>query len=194
MAASTGMFRFAHSMRRTPSAARARSLTSCRLVVAIRLLSLAFGPPVSVLEPDDIFELRRRDLEDGRVLDRGHPVNGARTDPKGGPGAHDLGLRHGRPRGGELELGSPGLDQPGLVLVAVELEAERFARLHEDDLPAVLVAERPDELVPPGLVDLPRLDGERLEAAEVGRGQMVVHAFAAVLSHSGFARRCSSAR
>ena len=35
--------------------------------------------PVPVLEPDDVVEVRRRDLDDERVLDRGHAVHGARA-------------------------------------------------------------------------------------------------------------------
>src|SRR5438094_3041171 len=40
MAASTGIWRSAHSMRRTPSGASARSFTSCRFVVAIQSFRL----------------------------------------------------------------------------------------------------------------------------------------------------------
>ena len=35
--------------------------------------------PISVLEADDVVEMRRRDLDDQRVLDRGDPVDGARA-------------------------------------------------------------------------------------------------------------------
>src|SRR5438876_9160545 len=46
IAASTGIWRSAHSMRRTPSGARARSFTSCRFVVAIQSSRLGGQEPL----------------------------------------------------------------------------------------------------------------------------------------------------
>src|SRR5439155_15343629 len=87
MAASTGMCRSAHPMRRTPSGANARSLTSKRLVVAIGL-SLS-SAAVFVREPHDVVELRRGDLEHEQVLDGLHLVNRARAEPEGVPRLDD---------------------------------------------------------------------------------------------------------
>src|SRR2546423_8005694 len=53
---------------------------------------------------------------------------------------------------GQLHLRSPRLEVPGLVLVVVVLQAERAARLDEQDLSDVVVRMRPDELVAPGLL------------------------------------------
>ena len=78
----------------------------------------------------------------------------------------------------KLELCTPSLDVPRLVLDLVVLERERLACLHEQELPAVVVGERPDQLPAPRLLDPPRLDGVLAHAA----------------SHSGFAATCSSAR
>src|SRR5262245_66602465 len=85
------------------------------------------------------------------------------------------------------------MDQPRLVLLTVELEAERLAGLDEQDLPAVVVGQGPDQLVAPRLLDLRRLDPELGELTQVRRCQMVAHVRAASVSQSGFARRCSSA-
>src|SRR3954452_21148222 len=76
--------------------------------------------PVGVLEPHHVVELRGRDLEDGRVLERGHAMDGARavvervagaTDPLGDPPL---------PATPELDLPSPRLHEPRLLFLAVE--------------------------------------------------------------------------
>src|SRR3954466_11053659 len=84
-------------------------------------------PAVAVLEPDDVVELGRRDLDDGRVLDRRHAVDGAGPVPEAGAGRDDLGLEDGVARLPQLELRAPALEVPALVLLPVELEAERVA-------------------------------------------------------------------
>ena len=38
---------------------------------------VALGAAVAVVEPDDVVEVRRRDLEDRRVLERGDAMHGA---------------------------------------------------------------------------------------------------------------------
>src|SRR3954465_6981246 len=89
IAASTGICRSAHSMRLTPSGASARSLTSERLVVATGgslVRRFRFGAAVLILESNDIVQLRRRDLDDGRVLDRRHAVHGPGREVEGGAG------------------------------------------------------------------------------------------------------------
>src|ERR1700694_5498533 len=131
--------------------------------------SLLVASSVSVLQPHDVVELRGRHLQDCRVLDGRDSMDSAGTDAKGGTRAHDLRLRELLAGRGDVQPSSTGLDVPRLVLLAVELEAQRFARLHEKELAAVVVCERPDELVAPGLVDLRRLDREWLQRAEIGR-------------------------
>src|SRR5439155_22464139 len=144
---------------------------------------------VPVLEPDDVLDLRRGHLEDRRVLERRQPVHRSRPDAKCGSGADHLDAEGLFPRLAQLELRAAGVDEPRFVLLAVELEAERLARLDEEELAAVVVRQRPDQLMSPRLVYLRRLDRERVEALEVRRGGLVAHA----ASHSGCARRCSSA-
>src|SRR6476619_7154942 len=68
MAASTGICRSAHSIRRTPSGVSARSLTSCLMVVAMSsLFSVVFlrdeKPLVLSAEPDDERNVVERDVE-----------------------------------------------------------------------------------------------------------------------------------
>src|SRR5437763_6067782 len=60
MAASTGIWRSAHSMRRTPSGASARSFTSCRLVVAIQ------SSPVAVSGGEQALVLALLPVEGGQ--------------------------------------------------------------------------------------------------------------------------------
>src|SRR5436190_21337576 len=92
------------------------------------------GASVRVLEPDDVVEVRRRDLEDVRVLERRHAMHGAGRVAERGSGADDLLLQEGVADGAELELHAPRLDQPRLVLDAVELEAERVPGVDVQEL------------------------------------------------------------
>src|SRR3984885_14225471 len=182
-------------IRRVPSAARARSFTSYRLVAA---MSSSVGPlqsssgardgdapggpagggrpaarggsgvgaaraAVVVLEADDVVELDRRDLEDRRVLERGDPVHGARPVAKRGPGPDDRLGPLGPGGGADPDPPAPRLDEPRLVLGPVVLEGERLSLGDEEQLAAVDLAERPDELVAPGLVDPPRGEPPRRE-------------------------------
>src|SRR5262245_27555212 len=151
-----------------------------------------FEAAVSVLEANDVLDLGRRDLEDGRVLERLHAVNRARAHAEGCSGPDDLRVRRLVARRAELDLRAARMDQPRLVLHAVELEAQRLTGFDEQDLPAVVVGERPEQLVAPRLLDPGGLDAELGEPAEVRRRQ-VVHVRAPAVSQSGFARRCSSA-
>src|SRR6185437_3660441 len=68
-----------------------------------------------------------------------------------------------------LELRAARLHEPRLVLLAMELERERVAGADEQHLAAVDVRQRPDELVAPGLLDLPHLDRPRVERGDVRR-------------------------
>src|SRR5262249_1491747 len=64
---------------------RSRTLTQPS---QLRMRSGAAGAfaSISILEPDDVVELRRRDLEDRRVLERGDAVDGAGAVPEAGAG------------------------------------------------------------------------------------------------------------
>src|SRR5947208_1167628 len=77
---------------------------------------------VAVLEPHHIIEMRCRHLNDGRVFEGGDAVDRARTESEGRPGRDDLHLQDGVAGRPELELGPPGLNEPRLVLMPVELE------------------------------------------------------------------------
>ena len=93
---------------------------------------------VGVLEPDDVVELRRRDLEDvvsSSAVTR-CTVPGRKWNACARPRSRPL-SRTPSPGVAELELARAPLDVPGLVLLVVELEAERLARADEEDLPAV---------------------------------------------------------
>src|SRR5919201_3382820 len=163
IAASTGICRSAHSIRTSPSSASAMSLTSWRRVVAIRPNStegLVVYAAVLVLEAHDVLELRRRDFEDRRVLDRGDAVDRPRREPERGAGADDLALEHRLPHVAELKLRPTALHVPAFVFLAMELEAERAAGADEEQLPDVLLGMRPEELVAPGLLDPLRLERE----------------------------------
>ena len=85
------------------------------------------------------------------------------------PGRDDLRVRHLSPGVPISSCARPEWIEPGLVLLPVELEAERLAGLDEQNLSAVVVGQRPDQLVAPGLLDLRRLDRELRELAEVRR-------------------------
>src|ERR687888_765073 len=61
-------------------------------------------PPVGVLEPHDVVELGRRDLEDGRVLERRDAVDGAGHVAERGTGTDDLVLQHRIADVAELQL------------------------------------------------------------------------------------------
>src|SRR3954447_3245819 len=121
MALSTGMFRSAHSMRRTPSSASARSFTSWRFVAAMS--PLVFDSSVEVFQPDDVVQVGSRRLEDRRVLERANPVDRPGGDAEACAGRDDLHVRCGIACRAHLDLGAAGEDVPGLVLLVVELQA-----------------------------------------------------------------------
>src|SRR5262249_7961439 len=82
---------------------------------------------VAVLEADDVVEIRRRDLQDRRVLDRLDAVDGPGREVEGGAGPDHLAVEDALTGAAELYLRAAGEDVPGLVLELVELEAERLA-------------------------------------------------------------------
>src|ERR1044072_8133972 len=104
--------------------------------------------PVAVLEADDVVQIRRRYLEDRRVLDGRDGGDGPRGEVERGAGPHDLAVQHPLAGPAELDFRAAGEDVPRLVLDLVELEAERLAGLEEERLPDVPVGLRPDQLVP----------------------------------------------
>src|SRR5581483_8114994 len=109
--------------------------------------------PVPVLEADDVFDLRRRHLEDVAVLEGGHPV------PAAGPDANRVAGRHPvRPQLTvlvfELELEIARQQVDALVLPLVVLERESLSAADVDDLADVARSDRPADLVTPGLLDL----------------------------------------
>src|SRR5438874_3708626 len=127
------------------------------------------GPPVGVLEANDVVEVRCGDLEDRGVVERGDPVHGAGRVAEAGAGGDDLGVQDGGADGAELELRPAALDVPALVLLAVELEAERLAGADEEDLADVRAGMSPDQLPPPRLLHAPRFEAPAVAALEVGR-------------------------
>src|SRR5262249_55137110 len=124
---------------------------------------------VAVFEPDDVVEVGGRDLDDLRVVDRRDPVDRPRTESERRAWADDLVLEDGVAGGAELELGPALLNEPRLVLDVVELQAERLAGLHEQQLADVVVGLGPDQLVTPGLLDLARIERPVVETLDVRR-------------------------
>src|SRR5262245_35221589 len=113
--------------------------------------------------------MRCRNLEDRRVLERGHAVNGAGPEAEARPGGDDLLVERLLAHLAELDPRAAALEVPALVLLPVELERERLARPHEEDLSNVRVGMRPDQLPAPGLLDPPAFEGEAVEGAVVRR-------------------------
>src|SRR5688500_19737992 len=129
----------------------ARQVTLCYL-----RLRAGVGAAVAVLEPHDVVELRRRDLEHERILERSPAVHGSGLEAERAPGPDHLDV--GRPpRLSDLELDAARVDEDHLVLLAVELKAELLAGADEQHLAEVAVRHGVDELV-------------RSEERRVGRG------------------------
>ena len=99
----------------------------------------------SVLEPDDVVELRRRDLDDRRVLERGHAVDRARAGsgrPRPAPTTSLFSIRS--PGRAELELRAARLSTyQDSSFSLVELEAQRLAGRDEEDLAGVVARSSP---------------------------------------------------
>jgi D-amino peptidase len=112
--------------------------------------------PVAILEPDDVVEVRRRDLDDQRVLDRRDAMDRARpvAERVAGDDLDRLELAADLP---ELERRPALLHEPRLVLHLVVLKAQLLARGRRA-ASDVRVGLGPDELPAPGLLDAPRLD------------------------------------
>src|SRR5438132_12449690 len=93
-----------------------RFLQRARASVNPRLRRRGALAAVGVLEPDDVVELRRRNLEDRRVVDRRHAMDRARPEAERRTRCDHLLLQRLLARRAELELGAPRLDEPRLVL------------------------------------------------------------------------------
>src|SRR5262249_22652566 len=111
--------------------------------------------PVAILEADDVGEVVRRDLDDEGVLDGRDAMHRSRAEAIRVAG-RDLERLEGSSDLPQLEVRSPLLDEPGLVLDLVVLQAQRLAGPDEEQLADVVVRLGPDELPAPRLLDLPR--------------------------------------
>src|SRR3954451_19783182 len=154
---------------------------------------------VRVLEPDDVVELRGRDLENRRVLDGLDAVDGAWAKAERRARTDDFRHQDGLPGFTELELRLALEHEPALVLLAMELEAERLAGANEEQLAGVVLGFGPDQLVAPGLLDLVGLEREPIQALEIRRGQWPLHGWPILRlpqtsSHSGCSATYVSAR
>ena len=85
------------------------------------------------------------------------------------PGVDHLSRRRLLPRSRHLDLCSPLEHVPRLVLLPVELHRESLAGVDDEQLAAVVIGERPDQLVAPRLVDAPGLEGPAVEQRQVRR-------------------------
>src|SRR5467141_2475273 len=108
------------------------------------------GPPVTVLEPDDIVQLGRAHLEDDAIGQSLEAVTRPWRQVHGLPlGEHPLGAGIGVVREQEPE---PSLVQvDGLVLALVVLQAQRLARADAQDFPGVARRAGEQELLAPRL-------------------------------------------
>src|SRR5262249_13389795 len=129
---------------------------------------------VVVGQADDVVQLGRGDLDDQRVLERAHAVDGARREVERVPRPDFLLLELVADLP-QLEGGAALADVPGLVLDLVVRERRGLSGADEEEFPGVPVALGPDELPAPGLLDLARLGPH------------------AGTSHSGWAATCSCA-
>ena len=123
---------------------------------------------VAILEAHDVVTVGCRDFEHERVLERAPAVHDARRQVESAPGPYDLHVRSPA-RLSHLELDAARMDVDGLVLAAVELEAELLARADEEHLAQIAVARGVDELVAPRLLDPLDGDGEAVEVEQVRR-------------------------
>src|SRR5262249_32606736 len=117
------------------------------------------------------------------------PMHRARLEVEERRPRDHLLAQDGLARFAQLELRASRLHVPGLLLDAVELEAERFAGSDEEGLPDVAFGLGPDQLPPPRLLDAPRLDGPPVDADDVPG----LEAHAGTGRSSGCARTKSSA-
>src|SRR5436190_22133327 len=119
--------------------------------------------------------VRRRRLENDRVVERAPAVDGAGPDPERGACAHDFGLGRRTAVLADLDLDPALVHVDRLVLLVVELEAELLARADEEKLPTVVVALSPNGLVPPRLLDPARLEGEGVDPSCARRLRFPAH-------------------
>src|SRR4029079_10077664 len=111
-------------------------------------------PAEIVLEPDDVVELRRRDLDQLASIDRLEPVDTACRDPRALADAELL-LTDDAVVVLEIQPQSALPDQDALVLDLVALQGEALSRLDHQQLADVPSRVGPDQFVSPGRVDAP---------------------------------------
>src|SRR5882757_4134239 len=100
---------------RFPASETVSPSTAPKVITTVSRFARALAA-IAVLEADDVVELRRRDLDDRRVLERRDPVHGPRGEMEGRPCRDHLGVEGPLPHVAELELRPARLDVPGLVL------------------------------------------------------------------------------
>ena len=112
-------------------------------------------PPIAIFQPHHVVEFRRRYLDDVAVLDRCHPMDGARWNVYALavphlPAADLVTLPH-------LEQQPSAPDENGLVLAVVILQTQCMAGFNVDHLPHVPIRLCPVALVAPRLSDMRRI-------------------------------------
>jgi len=112
------------------------------------------------------------------IRERGQPVHRAGREVERLARRDHLFREDPLPRPPELEPGAAFEHIPGLVLLVVELEAERLAFLDEQDLPGIGVGDGPDQLGAPRLLDRAWVVGEAVDARQVGGRQVWGHSTA----------------
>src|SRR4051794_19973170 len=101
-------------------------------------------------------------------------MHGPRTEAVRGTGPNHFPRQERLARSAQLELRPALEDVPRLVLDVVELQAQRLAGLDDEKLAGVVLGDREDQLVTPGLLDLLRLGREAGSTVEVRGAQVMV--------------------
>src|SRR5262249_31942572 len=127
-----------------------------------------------------------------RVLERRDPVHRARREAEAGAGGDDLLVERFLAGLAELDPRPAALHVPALVLFPVELERERLALPHAQDLSDVVAGVAPDPLPAPRLLEAARLEREAVGGAVVRRVEH--HASCLCGRHSGCSSMNSAAR
>src|SRR5512144_284864 len=111
-------------------------------------------PAEVVLQADHIVDLRRRHLHQLDALDRLVAVDPPRRNV-GAVAGTELAGDDGPGVVLEVEPEATGQHVDGFILALVALKRQSLAALDDQDLAAVAVRQRPDELVAPGLWNRP---------------------------------------
>ena len=142
--------------------------------------------------------MRRRDLEDRRVLDRRHPVHRAGDVVEGGAGARSPpASRMPSPPAPSSSFARPDWTSHDSSFSRWNCSDSDCPALHEQHLAAVGPGERPDQLVAPRLLDPPHVDAHRSSESRFGESTTsapilsLPGAPSGHASHSGWAATCS---